>query len=277
MNVRRGLGVVASLLVVFGVLSIGIAEELETSREDRTFYQERETSAPAGVKLQLTKLRAAVREENLTFSTGYTTAMDRPLEKLAGSEEPRNFEALAAETASRYPQFSSKSFSATAKAILKIEGKDKPEEKTAEIPCIAQSKRWDWRRGGKVTAIRDQDGCGSCWIFGCVGAFEASYLIRNNVAIDASEQFILNCSKGGTCNGGFADKALHFLATTGTATETLVPYAAQDNPCDLSVKKPFRADAWGWVDPINTMPSVTAIKEALCRYGPIACSVAPLR
>ena len=84
MNVRRGLGVVASLLVVFGVLSIGIAEELETSREDRTFYKEPQRNRPsAGVKLQLTKLRAAVREENLTFSTGYTTAMDRPLEKLA--------------------------------------------------------------------------------------------------------------------------------------------------------------------------------------------------
>ena len=116
---------------------------------------------------------------------------------------------------------------------------------------------------GKVTAIRDQDGCGSCWIFGCVGAFEASYLIRNNVAIDASEQFILNCSKGGTCNGGFADKALHFFSPPREQRrKPLFPMRLRIIPVTLVSRSPSEQTLGDGLTPINTMPSVTAIKEA---------------
>lgn len=273
MKIRPAARALLAALAVCGVLSASMADDNQQEREDRTFYAAREGPASAEVKARLATLRDEVKGKNLTFAVGYTGALNRPLDQLAGSLEPKNFEALARETNERFKAYADESFTATAPP----EGERGAEGKAAGPRCIAQNRQWDWRRLGKVTGIRDQDGCGSCWIFGSVGAFEASYLIINNISIDSSEQNILNCSDGGTCAGGYADKALQFLVSTGTATEAMVPYTAEDGRCDSTAPTPYQAVAWGWVDPQNALPSVARIKQAMCRYGPLACSVRATR
>src|SRR6476620_6383101 len=58
-------------------------------------YSRRETAAPAPIRSRLSALRSEVEQKRLTFTIGYTTAMDIPLEKLAGTRAPQNLSQLA--------------------------------------------------------------------------------------------------------------------------------------------------------------------------------------
>ncbi|SIO63186.1 cathepsin L [Singulisphaera sp. GP187] len=250
------------------------AVQTASDQGDLTFYQGREESAPAKVKASLKDLRGQIEKAQLTFTVGYTRAMDRPLDRLAGTreEDPQAEQKAAQDRKARYKEFSAETFRAwrpsqrTPGATGDLTGEDP----TANV------KRMDWRQRGKVTGIRDQSTCGSCWAFGSVGVLESGYLIRHNLAVDASEQHVVNCVGGGNscATGGVASKALDFLRTEGTATENDVRYAAEDGPCNTSVAKPYKLEAWGYVNPSDIAnPNTAQMKDALARYGPLRVSV----
>ncbi len=136
---------------------------------------------------------------------------------------------------------------------------------------------FDWRKEGKVTPVRDQGNCGSCWDFAALGAFEGSYLIRNGGSPDASEQQILECSGAGSCGGGFYTGVWTFMEGTaphGAATEAARPYSAPTVlACDSSLSRPYRVVTWGYVGANPQQPTVAEIKKALTTYGPLATTV----
>lgn len=120
---------------------------------------------------------------------------------------------------------------------------------------------FNWEDSGKVTGVRNQGGCGSCWIFAAVGALEAIYKIQRQVDVDLSEQQILSCVSGGWgCDGGWMESAYVHFRDYGSIFETYMPYAANDEvPCTED-QYPIYATCNSWTAIPN---EVTAIKTAV--------------
>jgi len=116
------------------------------------------------------------------------------------------------------------------------------EELAPVLSAAPASYHLDWRNQGKVTGIKNQGGCGSCWAFSAVGAVETNYAIQTGRRKQFAEQEYLDCTyeRGGTtdgCNGGWYHQAWAYSAGTGRlATSAAAPYTEKDNRCDYSFK-----------------------------------------
>ncbi len=75
-----------------------------------------------------------------------------------------------------------------------------------------------------------------------------------------------------SCDGGWW--AYQYLIDKGCAKEADYPYVAKKGTCKTGVDRPYKAAAWGYVDSNVEIPSVAAIKKALCAYGPLGVAVA---
>ena len=236
-------------------------------------FVQREQKASPQIKTTLTQLRSQVVERKLNFSVGYTEALDKKLEMLAGTRAPDNLPSLA-EKQNTIASEMIKVDSSARDEYLRVHPNALPELKYWQIvaPCTAL-KAFDWRKSGKVTPVRNQGGCGSCWAFGAMGAFEGSYLIRNNAALDTSEQHVLNCSGSGSCGGGWHAGVFDWMIRNGNGAEVSDPYTATDHACKAGVSTPYRAVAWGYVKSDGGIPSVAEMKAALCQHGPLTVAV----
>jgi hypothetical protein len=136
----------------------------------------------------------------------------------------------------------------------------------------ASARSFDWFKLGKVTEVRAQGDCGSCWDFGAVGALESSILMRYNRTADLSEQYVLDNVIFGGCKGGWTPEAATQMMLMGTVKESELPYAGRKQGPRLILDNPYRALIWGFVgDGIS--PSNSQLKEALLEHGPLAVSV----
>lgn len=233
---------------------------------------QRELTASPAIKAQLVQLRGRIATEKLTFEVGYTTALDEPLEKLTGLKLPENLAQEAVTTNQKAQELLGLDLKSR-DAFAKANPGKLTELQLVQAPCAALAS-YDWRTKNKVTPVRGpQNGCGSCWAFTTLGAFESSYAIRNNVLIDASEQQILNCSGAGSCAGGWWMPAFDYLIHHGVATEAAYPYTHNDLPCRTGVAGTYFATAWGFVHAAGGIPTVAEMKAALCRYGALAVAV----
>ncbi|ODU02483.1 MAG: hypothetical protein ABS79_00360 [Planctomycetes bacterium SCN 63-9] len=135
-----------------------------------------------------------------------------------------------------------------------------------------KAPKFDWRSLKLVTRARSQGECGCCWAFGTLAAFESAFAISNRgKLIHASEQHVLSCSQVGNCESGWW--AFDFLQKKGVASAFDVKFQGADGDCPDGIKPRFRAVAWGYVSSINTIPSVSELKKALCLHGPLVVAV----
>lgn len=92
----------------------------------------------------------------------------------------------------------------------------------------------DWVAQGKVTAVKNQGSCGSCWAFSATGVLESWALIHGKGTHSLSEQQLVDCSRAQGnqgCNGGWPSNALNYVKANGIASESEYRYVGKDQSC----------------------------------------------
>ncbi|KAL7716552.1 Cysteine proteinase 3 [Entamoeba marina] len=105
-------------------------------------------------------------------------------------------------------------------------------------------KSLDWRSEGKVTSIKNQEQCGSCYAFSTVAALESRILIQGTANfdednLDLSEQQVVSCSNQGKCNGGDTSESVSYIHHNGIMLEKDYKYTATNNTCTYSKEKTY--------------------------------------
>lgn len=229
-------------------------------------YRQRELQAPVAVRLDIENLRQQAQSNGWTFKVGATTAMTRPLSELAGTTIPENFLGLAV---AQNEQARRANGVADESALLA----GVPQNKYL-LSCKPGAGAFNWRDNEqRMTPVRYQQSCGSCWAFTALAAYEGAYFIRQNQAIDTSEQSALNCSPPGTCVGGWYYYTFTRMLSRGIAAEADLPYKNVQEACDNNIPARYPAVSWGFVTDQTAVPLVSQLKEALCTYGPLAVAM----
>ena len=138
---------------------------------------------------------------------------------------------------------------------------------------------FDWRDKGLVTPVRDQGMCGSCWAFSTVSNLEGLYYKLKGVAVDLSEQILVDCDTyDSACNGGLMEYAFQWIKENGMETEEDYPYTGYKGSCKADPSKYIDMKVTGWKklgSSTSTWSPVDEeeIKEFLYETGPLAIAL----
>ncbi len=139
--------------------------------------------------------------------------------------------------------------------------------------------RFDWRDTHKVTPVKDQGVCGSCWAFAATGAYESAFLIANglNAPISVSDQEGLDCAIPALygCGGGWHDGVFRYIVQNGEVDTDAYPpgsYLGVKGACGGVSPRKYYANTFDFVGGA-TIPPDLDLKKALVAHGPLACGV----
>ncbi len=191
-------------------------------------------------KMTIEEMRMEIERTGKTFEVGITSVSDKNLNDLCGLKEPKDWRETGV-----------------------FDGGCQQE---ATLPSS-----FDLRSTGKVSGIRNQGSCGSCWAFGTMASYEGAILMNGGANEDLSEQFLLDCnSHGYDCNGGWY---VFDELTGGAPKESCYPYLAYETSCKTSCTDYYPLSAWYYVGPSSGVASTTDIKNAIYTYGVVAVAV----
>jgi hypothetical protein len=120
----------------------------------------------------------------------------------------------------------------------------------------------------------------SCWDFSGTCVAESAFIKQGTLKNDGtgalSEQYTLDCTSNGGCNGDDNTTVLQNAKSKGLPlTSSYGPYQTRAGQCKLqSTMKLFQLTDWGYVGPQQGVGDTQAIKNAMKQYGPIGCAVA---
>lgn len=149
--------------------------------------------------------------------------------------------------------------------------------KPSRFPCKEKHKKIqgdpkiNWVTKGKVSKVKNQGNCGSCWAFSAMGAIESLHAIANGTMTLYSEQELVDCSRAygdnEGCNGGDMCQAFDYIKDNGISLESEYPYRARDQKCAKKSKSFIIRDC------VNvTQLDSDELLEALA-YGPVSVAV----
>lgn len=136
----------------------------------------------------------------------------------------------------------------------------------------------EWRT--PVAPAKDQQTCGSCFVFAAIGAFEESYNKFNHAYPSVSVQEALDCTYGddNCAIGGHHETVFLYLQLYGLADAQAysLPYKDIKQACITNVPRAYWLANWGYVDDADSttlIPSDAALKAAILKYGALASMV----
>lgn len=142
----------------------------------------------------------------------------------------------------------------------------------------------DWRDvPGRVSKVKNQGSCGSCWAFASTGTLEGQEKARESFRlsstsenssnlIELSEQNLVDCVKADYgCQGGFMKDALEFVAQEkGIDDERSYPYEARTRKCRFNKDKVAFTDEGAALLPSG---DEEALKKVVAKFGPVAVGI----
>ncbi|VDP20428.1 unnamed protein product, partial [Onchocerca flexuosa] len=131
----------------------------------------------------------------------------------------------------------------------------------------------DWRKKGRVTSIKSQGQCGSCYAFSAAAALEGYYKKTKGKLIDFSPQNIMDCSRNygnKGCNGGSVHASFDYARDYGVVKDLKYPYVHTEQPCKRGKNKGI-ATVKGYV--LVPQGDELALKHAVAKEGPVPAAV----
>jgi len=120
---------------------------------------------------------------------------------------------------------------------------------------------------GYYTSVKNQGSC-SAWALVTCGVFEGAIKKVDGITVDLSEEWLIECNPYGyTCTSGWFAHGMH-VAPGAVLGSEFIP-----GDCTHPYSHPYILDSWAYVGTSTGVPSTTAIKCAILRYGSVAALV----
>ena len=191
------------------------------------------------------------KEENSLYRTGITKFSDLTKQEFAKIYLNLNYDALAMAN-----------FDPT---IVKVSN--------------AAPDAYDWRDYGRVSPVKDQASCGSCWAFSTIANLEGLYYAKKGVMKTFSEQMLVDCDTSDSgCNGGLMQYAFTWLKKNGIMLDSDYPYTGTKGTCKSDKSKYVDMSVTGYKKLGSSWSTWSAvdedeIKEFLYETGPLAIAL----
>ncbi|UCD18027.1 MAG: T9SS type A sorting domain-containing protein [Candidatus Zixiibacteriota bacterium] len=146
-----------------------------------------------------------------------------------------------------------------------LEGAELPARLKPAVPPTI----WDWREQGKITSIKNQGGCGSCYSFASLANIEAKILIDNLGTFDFSENNAKECNwYDRSCNGGSYYDLASLFSQKGIVLEACDPYVANNVSCNTTCVPSKTLLDWRIICADN-VPAASVLKDYIFTCGPV--------